>query len=208
MAGYKVPILSAISAPVAEQIVQFDGTNWIPTSGIPSRILVLESEMSAQQAGGGWANGPSLASCHSATSGLLTSVDSQLLLIESEVSAVQADKSGYVNRGDPAANDFEVGDFTCDAAEHDLDLSGIIPVGCKAIQFFIAVKDDAAGSVLSFFPYVHTYNYNRCAIRTQVADVDIYADYWLVVDSNRKIKYKATNTVWTMISFCIKGWLI
>ena len=40
-----------------------------------------------------------------------------------------------VNRGDPDAYDFTLGDFIRDSAWHDLDLSAIIPVGTRAIIF-------------------------------------------------------------------------
>lgn len=130
MTDYNVPVLSLASAPNADDMIKFNGTNFVPVAGVESRILilesemsqaldgvsseasqasvqsqvasrvlVLESEMSAVEAGGGWPNGPSLASCHSATSDLLTAVDSQLLLLESEVSAISAAGGGAGTAG-------------------------------------------------------------------------------------------------------------
>jgi len=84
MTAYKVPILSMVSVPLVEDIIQFDGTNWIPTGNVPSRILVLESEMSAVEGAAGWTNGPSQASVHSQT-------QSRVLVLESEISAVESD---------------------------------------------------------------------------------------------------------------------
>lgn len=111
-------------------------------------------------------------------------------------------------RTDAAANDFSVGDFTTDATWNDLDLSGIIPVGAKAVVVKILARD---GSVNFSFQFRKKGNSNVTeyfGIRTQVNNIYIANQGVVECDSDRVIQYFGSNTTWTAVYVHIMGWYI
>ncbi len=115
---------------------------------------------------------------------------------------------GYVDRGDPSANDFTQADLTEDATWRDLDLSSVVPAGAIAVHLSYTIEDDAVESRLSFRKNGNVNEFNRSNIRTQVADILNDGDTVVSCDANRIIEYYATNTTWTSIAIKIRGWYI
>ena len=112
----------------------------------------------------------------------------------------------YVDRGDPADWDWELGDLTTDGAWHDLDCSSIVSSDAVAILFRITVLDDNANKYLQMRKNGITNSRNSQLIRTQV--VDQYNDGMLLIscDENQKVEYFASSTTWSAINICITGW--
>ena len=114
---------------------------------------------------------------------------------------------GFVDRGDPSAFDFSIGDLTTDATWRDLDLSSIIPAGAKAVLFSATVRDDdAANSVFQLREKGNSNTHNVAAIRTQAAAVTQELALIVVPDSDRKVQYKASNVTWNKIDLLVRGW--
>jgi len=114
----------------------------------------------------------------------------------------------FVNRGDPAAVDFAVGDLTTDATYRDLDLSAIVPAGAKAVVLRVGINDDVAGSAVIFRRNGNTNTIVNANLNTQVANLGIAATMIVACDENRVIEYWATSTTWTAIAITVAGWFL
>lgn len=114
--------------------------------------------------------------------------------------------TGFVDRGDPAANDFATGDFAKDAAWHDLDLSAIVPVGTKAVAGRLQLNNEAIDRVAYFREKGNANTFNVSLNTTLVANVNHWEDIIFSVDSNRKAQYLVSAAGWTAITLTIKGW--
>ena len=117
-------------------------------------------------------------------------------------------KSLYVDRGDPAAVDFTVGDLTTDGAFHELDLSGIVPAGTKAVHIRVVVSDDLISQAFLLRKKGNTNAINTVSAITQVANIAISKDGIVSCSTDRKLEYSATNTTWTWITILVKGYFI
>lgn len=114
--------------------------------------------------------------------------------------------TGFVDRGDPASNDFAGADFTKDNNWHNLDLSGIVPAGAKAVlvralctstsinRSFLLRKDGNANSI------------NWVQYRCTVANVPYTADAVCPISTARKLEYRVTHTDLYTIYLTVKGW--
>lgn len=114
----------------------------------------------------------------------------------------------FVDRGDPAAWDFAVGDLTTDGTWRDLDLSSIVPAGAKAVAIIVGIQDDAVGNTLQLRKNGNSNAVNKSATYTFIANTTITMDCIVACDSNRVIEYYASNTTWTAINIAVKGWWI
>ena len=114
----------------------------------------------------------------------------------------------FVDRGDPASSDFLLASFTTDWTWHDLDLSSIVPTGTVAVLVTLQIKDNAAGSSVLFRKNGNVNTKNRFYLMTQVANIDLFGDGVIFLDSNRKIEYMGTNKTWADINLTIRGWWI
>ncbi|KKK91543.1 hypothetical protein LCGC14_2711890, partial [marine sediment metagenome] len=116
----------------------------------------------------------------------------------------------YTDRGDPATNDYTVGDFTTDSTWRDLNLgptgAGIVPAGAKAVLLRVAVKDDAAGSQIKFRKNGHTNEINSGGSLVVVVNVTNIEETTVACDTNQVVEYWATNTVFTVINVTVKAW--
>lgn len=115
----------------------------------------------------------------------------------------------YVDRGDPAADDFAVGNFTLDSVWRDLSLAGIIPIGAKVAHIRIEATSNQAGSASAFwFRKKGSANvYNRHGIYNVAANVASHSDHWVSLDSNRIVQYQG-STGWVTLNVTVSGWLI
>ncbi len=115
----------------------------------------------------------------------------------------------YVNRGDPAGWDFEVGDFTTDNTWRDLDLSSIIPVEAKLVHFRGSIEDGITGEDVIFKTKGYDNEGSSVSGNILIANIDQeYSDWFIEPDDDRLIVYKASNTVWTKLSLLVRGWFI
>lgn len=112
----------------------------------------------------------------------------------------------YIDRGDPAIDDFTFPDFTVDNAWHDLDLSAIVPEGAKAVQFHAEVRAPIIGDTFALRKNgnVNAANINLLVI--QVGDVVIAQNLASALDTNRFIEYRVINPLTQVIILTVKGW--
>ncbi len=113
----------------------------------------------------------------------------------------------YVDRGDPSVHDY-TNAFTTDGTWYDLDLSSVVPAGAIAVSLFVYLVDDATGSTLIFRKNGNSNEVNVSSCVTKIINTAFSFDVITVLDSNRVIEYKATNTTWTTIIVSVKGWWI
>ena len=119
----------------------------------------------------------------------------------------------FIDRGDPATSDYEVGDLTTDGNWNDLDLgsggAGIVPVNAVAVLLFIKVQDaDAAGSFVLFRKNGNSNDQAISGIRTQVANIGNDNTVTVACDSNGIIEYIAENVTWDTIRITVLGWFL
>lgn len=117
--------------------------------------------------------------------------------------------SCYVDRGDPAAYDWQVGDFTIDTAWHDLDLSSIVPPSAAGCPVAISCHLDHAGveKFMLLREKGRVNDYNVITMLTQAAGVRIRYVPVVVCDSECKIEYKILNVAgWNNIDVLVRGW--
>lgn len=114
--------------------------------------------------------------------------------------------AGFVDRGDPAAFDFDKTDLITDGTWHDLDLSTIVPAGAKAILASILINDELIERSLMFRKKGNVNIFNRSLIYTQVSNIYNSLDLVIPVDADRKIQYRGEAIVWVAIYVTVKGW--
>lgn len=112
---------------------------------------------------------------------------------------------GYHDRGDPANHDF-TNAWTEDNTWQDVDLSGIVPAGAKAVHFVCHAADNTVGALVSFKKKGNSANDKALAyLRIQVAGVFNTCDLTVACDTNRFIQFRASEAIDTCI-VTIKGW--
>lgn len=113
---------------------------------------------------------------------------------------------GFVDRGDPAAADFRLGDVTTDYTWRDMDLSGIVSVGAKCVLMRVSVKDNVADSLFQFRTDGNSNGLNSGIVRTYVANVWSDLDVKIALPASRIIEYRATNTTFSDLYITVSGW--
>lgn len=114
----------------------------------------------------------------------------------------------YVDRGDPAAYDFAVGDLTTDNTWNDLDLSSIVPAGATAVHISGWIGDDTAGNYILFRENGNSNEYNRAGVTISVANKAVDFNFIVSCDSSRIIEYLTANDTYTNINITVNGWII
>jgi len=136
----------------------------------------------------------------------------QVLVTDGEGNVTWADQTGggdtFVDRGDPAAWDFDVNDLTTDGTWRDLDLSGIVPAGAKAVLLGVQIRANDVNSTISFRENGNSNVRNVFRLRVQVSSIRNDGCSWVACDTNRVIEYNADDVAWTNILTVVRGWLI
>ena len=112
----------------------------------------------------------------------------------------------YVDRGDPAAYDFAIGDLTIDGAWHDLDLSSIIPIAAKGVYLMGMVEGANVNWNIMFRKKGNTNAINHEMFSTLRAGIERHRSGVIAVGTDRKIEYMADNQAWTTLSLVVRGW--
>lgn len=117
--------------------------------------------------------------------------------------------SAFYDRGDVSGPDFNQGMLTGDRTWKDLDLSGIVPVGAKAVLIKVFMQDNASppdyGRRWIFRKKTSGYNeHNVSNIIGYVPGLQIYADMIIGLDANRFIQYNGATT--GAIYITVAGW--
>ena len=121
-----------------------------------------------------------------------------------EVSVAAGHK--YIDRGDPAAHDFDQTDLDMDNAWYLLDLSDIVlDSDAVLVHLLIFIKDSVAGLSLHIREHDNSNGINIAAIATQVANVWICGECQVSIDSFRLIAYKVSGPA-DGIYITVRGW--
>lgn len=112
----------------------------------------------------------------------------------------------FVDRGDPADYDFEIGDFTQDDAWHTLSLAALITLGAKLILFDFDYRNIAANRHIVLRKNGQSNNINHAQVHTRVAAQDDHAMMVVAPDANRVIEYKVSTAGWAHINASVRGW--
>ncbi len=114
----------------------------------------------------------------------------------------------YVDRGDPANYDFEIGDFTQDNAWHTLSLAALIPLSAKAVLLDADFNNNTANRHIALRKNGQTYEKNHSEVHTRIAAQDDHALMVVSPDGNRLIEYKVATAGWQTIAMTVRGWWI
>lgn len=120
----------------------------------------------------------------------------------------EAGAFNYVDRGDPAAWDFNQTNFITDGAWRELDLSSIVPENAVGVFFICEVKSGIASGNAKFRKHGNVNYCNVCWQRIQYANRKISMDCFLPLENGRIIDYQFQSGTWSEILFLVKGWLI
>lgn len=115
----------------------------------------------------------------------------------------------WVNLGDVSAYHFTVGNFGCDDAVRDLDLSGVIPKGTYLALAWLSITSTVAGARIRFRKNGYS-NWRNCAyLKTQNTSYCTNGDIWLMPDASGIVEYQvpsSMNGIWlTLRGYFIGG---
>ncbi len=117
-------------------------------------------------------------------------------------------RCNFVDRGDPAAYDFEVGVLTTDGVWRDLDVSGVVPSGAIAVQFFLQVVIAGPGYTAKIRKKGNTNTYNALTVTTIYANQTSGVIGIVPVGTSPGFQYWCENGIWSAVNILIQGWFI
>lgn len=114
----------------------------------------------------------------------------------------------YVDRGDPSAYDWALGDLTADATWRDLDLTGVIPAAAygKLIHFSGVFQATGTAGRFAMRKNGQSNARNEALYAQQVANIAGTMHWWVLCDSNGVVEYSASAHM-SVASFIIRGWM-
>ena len=116
--------------------------------------------------------------------------------------------ANFVDRGNFANPDYLYTDLTIDAAWHDLDLSGIIPAGAKAVLVRIEMTK-SSGTGYALFKTKGNANDGNASVPYQsVSGATVQWDCWFIPDGDGVVSYLIGTATYSILSLFIRGWLI
>lgn len=130
-------------------------------------------------------------------------LDTRLRDAEAAISRLESTPH-FINRGDPAADDFTAG-LTQDNAWRDLDLSDIVPAGAKAVLLRVTLAGTAGTDKVTFRRNGNTNanNVNWCAV---IVDTVAHKfDAIVALGGGALIEYAMTAGV-TSYAITVAGW--
>jgi hypothetical protein len=120
-----------------------------------------------------------------------------------------ADGAVFVDRGDPAAADFDEGDLTINGSWHDLDLSAIIDAGATLVLLRVAIITGAADK-LQFRENGNSNAVNVATVGAHPAGYTgtFYADVLVAPDASGIIEYRVALGWSGPIDITVGGWWV
>jgi hypothetical protein len=127
-----------------------------------------------------------------------------------ELGLVPAGQGGvgmmFVERGDPAAEDFTAANFTADGAWHDLDLSAIVPAGAVAVLLAGVFTHVTAGKAFLVRKHGNVNTKAVAAAESVVAGGEFRTLLLVSCSAARHIDYYADNAAWGTLNITVAGW--
>ncbi len=112
---------------------------------------------------------------------------------------------GYVDRGDPAAVDFDQDDLTLDGNWHDLDLSAIVPFGAKAVNLHMDVSDTHRGHGLELRKNGNVNEAVHLVCLAPINNSDSHCISVIACDRSRRLEYRVVTSADSAI-ITVNGW--
>jgi len=112
----------------------------------------------------------------------------------------------YVDRGDPAAYDYDKEDLEIDGAWHDLNLAALVPAGAKAVLLKTRLQSADPGDSIRYRQNGNTNEINVCGCEALRANVIRTRLGITAIDTNRVIEYNADDITWTLLDITVRGW--
>ena len=112
----------------------------------------------------------------------------------------------FVDRGDPATVDFGLGDFTADDTWHELDLSGIVDEGTKAIAFCITCRNTNPQRRAMFKKKGNVNVGSLSILYSQNANIYFGINCTCPLSTDGKIEYNLNAGGWNCFDFRTLGW--
>lgn len=122
------------------------------------------------------------------------------------IRGVVAADIGYVDRGDPGAWDFEMGDLTLDGAFHTLHLASIVPEHAVAVSLKVNLRNTSANKKFDIRKDGNANPHCTCALWTQVANIRLGGVFTISLSEFRSIEYSATAGGWNLANLQVNGW--
>ena len=120
--------------------------------------------------------------------------------------AMKGEISMFVDRGDPAAFDFDLNDFTKDGTWYDLDISGLITISARAVLIEFEFETVMAEKEIKLRKYGNSNTVNHWDVETFVGNKHQSAMAIVAVDENRIVSYNIDTANWTSLDAVIRGW--
>lgn len=115
--------------------------------------------------------------------------------------------TSYVERPDYEGWDFRLIDLTADNVWHELDLSAIVPEGAVAVNLHVKGTSDDISACIHLRKHGYGWEKATCRFRLQIANHLIAFHPTVGISTDRKIDYKSTIVVWSVLSYLtVKGW--
>ena len=114
----------------------------------------------------------------------------------------------YIDRGDIEANDYLIGDLTADGAWHDLDLSGIIPIGTALCMLLVSLNSSILSKMMKFRTKGDSGAYNAPLVMASVINQTFYTSLVVHPDSDRVVEYMLSDAGIISITIIVQGWFV
>lgn len=123
-------------------------------------------------------------------------------------SAHHVRSNGYVDRGDPAAWDFNIDSFTEAWSWTELSLASIVPAGAYAVHILVNCRTTTAQEEIMFRKHGNSNEVNMSELRPMVASLYDVGEFIVTLSSDGKIDYNKYGTHFDVIGLVVKGWFI
>jgi hypothetical protein len=112
----------------------------------------------------------------------------------------------FVDRGDPAAWDYTIGDFTADAAWHEKSLAAkITDADATRVLLYVQIRDTVAGQTIYLRNADNSNAYNAAQGHTQVSGVYSDLNCEVVLSSTQAIEYNIAAGM-DICNMMVRGW--
>jgi hypothetical protein len=126
-------------------------------------------------------------------------------IIDTTLKANSRNIAGMGIRTEPGAWDWT--SFTIDGANHDLDVSSIVPAGAKWVLFQYELTNTQANVYFGLHKNGGSAWFDAGLVYSQVANVPIRGQLWVQCDLNRIVEYIFQNTgSWSSTALSVVSW--
>lgn len=112
----------------------------------------------------------------------------------------------YVDKGDLAAWDYQIGDFTVGSGWHTLDISAKVGAAERLVLLRMQIKSAAGGKEMRLRTNGNSNEFNMQSMFTHDNTLYYRDDVWVKTDANGVIEYWIISTTWNTINMSVRGY--